>query len=160
MSGVPLVAVVLLAIAGAGLSFLDVSGRTLLQRTVSDEALGRVFGLLESGYMAAWAIGSSVAPLVLRLLGLGWSFVVTGALVPVATLLWWRRLSKVDKEAPLPGPEVEMLKIHRHVPLAVRIGDRADGPEPGRGRGPAGSTIIREGEPGDLFYAIAYGEVG
>ena len=159
VTGAPLVVVALLAVAGAGLSFLDVSGRTLLQRTVSDEALGRVFGLLESGYMAAWAIGSSVAPLVLRLLGLAWAFVVTGAMVPVVTAVWWRRLSQVDREAPLPGPELEILRsIEMFRPLAEPVLERM-----ARNLGevmlPAGSTVIREGDPGDLFYVIADGEV-
>jgi MFS family permease len=157
--GAPIVVVLLLAAAGAGLSFLDVSGRTLLQRTVSDDALGRVFGLLESGFMAAWAVGSSVAAPLLHTLGFGWTFVFVGALVPLVTAVWWRRLAHVDREAPLPGPELELLRsIEMFRPLAESVLERL-------ARNlvevsmPAGSSIIREGEPGDLFYVIADGEV-
>jgi MFS family permease len=157
--GAPLVVVVLLAAAGAGLSFLDVSGRTLLQRTVSDDALGRVFGLLESGYMGAWAVGSSIAAPIKDALGLGWAFAITGGLVPLVTLVWWRRLSTADREAPLPGPELELLRsIDMFAPLAESVLERM-------ARNltevsiPGGTSIIREGEPGDLFYVIAEGEV-
>jgi MFS family permease len=157
--GAPPITLVLLAAAGAGLTFLDVSGRTLLQRTVSDEALGRVFGVVESGYMAAWAVGSSLAPLILRAFGLGWAFAITGALVPVATLAWWPRLSRIDREAPLPGPELELL---RSIEMFSFL------PEPTLERLarnlrevdlPAGTVVIREGEPGDLFYVVGEGEV-
>jgi len=159
VTGAPVVVVLLLAAAGSGLTFLDVSGRTLLQRTVSEEALGRVFGLVESGYMAAWAIGSSAAAPLKRLLGLGWAFVLTGALLPVVTILWWRRLVRVDREAPLPGPELELLRsIEMFASLPEAVLERL-------ARNlvevtmPAGTQIIREGDPGDLFYVIADGEV-
>jgi MFS family permease len=158
-AGAPFVVVLLLGAAGAGLTFLEVSGRTLLQRTVSDDALGRVFGLLESGYMGAWAIGSLLAAPLLHLVGLGWAFAVTGAILPLVTAVWWRRLARVDREAPLPGPELEMLRsIEMFRPLPEPVLERL-------ARNlvevlvPADATIIREGEPGDLFYVIAYGEV-
>ena len=159
VSGAPVVVVLLLAAAGAGLTFLDVSGRTLLQRTVSDEALGRVFGLVESGYMAAWAIGSSAAAPLKRLLGLGWAFALTGALVPLVTLLWWRRLARIDREAPLPGPELELLRsIEMFAPLPEAVLERM-ARNLAEVSMPAGTAIIREGDPGDLFYVIADGEV-
>ena len=125
VAGAPILVVVLLAAAGAGLTFLDVSGRTLLQRTVSDEALGRVFGLVESGYMGAWAIGSLAAAPLKNAIGLGWAFVVTGALVPLVTLLRWPSLARADREAPLPGPELELLRsIEMFTPLAESVLER------------------------------------
>jgi hypothetical protein len=159
LAGETPVVLVLLAAAGSGLTFLDVSGRTLLQRIVSDDALGRVFGVLESGYMAAWALGSSVAPLLLRWVGLGWAFAITGALVPAAAIVWWPRLSRIDREAPLPGPELETIRsieMFSFLPepvlerLARNLQEKSL---------PAGAAIIREGDPGDLFYIVGDGEV-
>jgi hypothetical protein len=65
--GIPLVAIavvsaavpviVFLAIAGVGYAFMDVSGRTLLQRAVDETALGRVFACSRPG---SWPRGRSV----------------------------------------------------------------------------------------------------
>jgi hypothetical protein len=155
----PVPVVAMLAIAGFGLSFLDVSGRTLLQRAVSDEALGRVFGVLESGFMAAWGIGSVLAPVALRVLGARWTFAVAGALLPTVTALRSPRLVRVDDESPLPGPELDLIReidMFRPLPAAVleRLARHLK-----EVRKPAGATIMREGDPGDLFYVIADGEV-
>jgi MFS family permease len=156
---VPVSVVLFLAIAGAGFAFIDVSGRTLLQRTVDAEVLGRIFGLLESGFMAAWAVGAALAPVALGLLSLPATFVALGLVLPVATALGWGRLRRVDAEAwvpsreltllrsldifaPLPGPVLEQLARQlQEVDVA------------------AGRTFISEGEPGDRFYAVVDGEL-
>ena len=62
-------ALVLLAIAGAGKSFVDVAGRTLLQRITPDWVLARVFGLQESMMMAGLALGAAAAPVLVSWLG-------------------------------------------------------------------------------------------
>ena len=57
---------VLLAVIGAANSVVDVSGFTLLQRTVPDDVLTRVLGVTWGLAMGAMAIGSFVAPVVLQ----------------------------------------------------------------------------------------------
>jgi MFS family permease len=156
---VPVWVVPLLAIAGAGFAFIDVSGRTLLQRTVDADVLGRVFGLLESGFMAAWAVGSALAPIALGVLSLRWTFVALGIAVPAATALGWARLRRVDAEAWVPSHELELLRsidIFRPLrgPVLERLARRLREVDV-----PVGRTFIREGEPGERFYAIVDGEV-
>ena len=75
-------ALVLLAAAGAGRTVLDVAGRTLLQRLAQPEALGRVFGLLESVSMAGLAVGSVIAPVFVALAGGSGAFVCLALLLP------------------------------------------------------------------------------
>jgi MFS family permease len=167
--GIPLVAIaavlapvpvmVFLAIAGTGYAFMDVSGRTLLQRAVDESTLGRVFGLLEAGFMAAWAIGSAIAPVALGALTLPWTFVALGLAVPVATAIGWRRLRRIDAEAWVPSHELELLRsIDIFAPLGgpvlENLARRLEEVDV-----PAGATFIREGDPGDRFYAIVDGEV-
>ena len=151
--------IVFLAIAGIGYAFMDVSGRTLLQRAVDERTLGRVFGLLEAGFMAAWAIGSAIAPIALGALTLRWTFVALGLAVPVVTALSWTRLRRIDAEAWVPSRELELLR-------SIDIFGPLRGPSLERlARStrevdvPAGRTFIREGEPGDRFYAIVDGGV-
>ena len=118
-------ALVLLAAAGAGRTVLDVAGRTLLQRLAQPEALGRVFGLLESVSMAGLAVGSVIAPVFVALAGGGGAFVCLALLLPLSMLLVFRSLLAADQAvlpiveiarlralpffAPLAAPELEML---------------------------------------------------
>ena len=151
-------ALVLLAAAGAGRTVLDVAGRTLLQRLAPPEALGRVFGLLESVSMAGLAIGSVLAPLFVALAGGGGAFVCLALLLPVSMLLVFRSLLAADNAV---LPIVEMARL-RALPFFAPLGapeleSLARALEPLEVA--AGTTVIREGEPGDRFYVVADGDV-
>lgn len=99
--GLPLVAaglapgiavpVALLAVAGAGSVVLDVPGYTVLQALAPRDALGRVFGVLESLLVGAVAVGSVLGGLLISELGTRGALVVVGALVPVAVCRRWSR---------------------------------------------------------------------
>jgi len=157
-TSVPVVAV-LLAVAGIGLSFVAVVGRTLLQRVVDEDMLGRVFGLLEAGFMAAWAVGSALAPILLHSLGLGWAFAVVGVMLPVPTLVAWSSISRADREAVVPVRELALLRgIEMFALLPEQLLERLARNLAPITR-PAGASIIREGEPGDLFYVLEAGRV-
>jgi MFS family permease len=129
-------AVLLLAVAGAGRSVLDIAGRTILQRTAPGDVLSRVFGVLEGLSMAGLAIGSLLTPLLVDLAGARWAVAGIGALLPLAVLVTARALAEID------APSLEGL-AHRLSELEVR----------------AGTVVIREGEPGDRFYVVAEGEL-
>ena len=159
LSKEPAVAVVLLALVGLGNTLVDVSLYTLLQRAVPDTVLARVFGVLESLIIGTIALGSLVTPALISGLGTRGALVATGLLLPVAAVLCWRRLDAIDAAAPrlerelallrsvaifspLPPPTLEQL-AHSLEPVSVT----------------AGTEVVRQGEPGDLFYIVAEGEV-
>ena len=141
-------ALVLLAAAGAGRTVLDVAGRTLLQRLAPPEALGRVFGLLESVSMAGLAVGSVLAPLFVALAGGGGAFVCLALLLPISMLLVFRSLLAADHAV---LPIVEMARLRAR----CRSSRRSERPSSNRSPGPSSRwrlrrarTVIREGDPG------------
>ncbi len=156
--GVP-AALLLIAAAGLGRVVMDVAGRTLLQRVAPDHSLARTFGVLEGLHMAALAVGSVAAPLLILLAGERGAFTLSGAIVLVALLVAWRSLRRIDDVglarprelallraipifAPLGMVEIEQL-VAKLLPLHAH----------------AGREIVRQGEPGDHFFIVVRGEV-
>ncbi|MBI4171370.1 MAG: cyclic nucleotide-binding domain-containing protein [Actinobacteria bacterium] len=155
----PAAALVLLVAVGVGNTLVDVSAVTLLQRAAPEEALARVFGLLESLLLAAIGLGALIAPGLVSALGARWALVACGALLPVLALLSWRRLARIDARARVPGERLALLRgIPIFAPLPESVLERLAS-QLAEVRAPAGGAVVSAGEPGDLFYAIASGEV-
>ena len=152
-------ALVLLGIVGVGNTLVDVSGMTMMQRAAPDEVLARVFGLLESLLLLTVALGSLVAPLLVDWLGDRGALVVAGALLPVLVVPAWPRLTAIDRAARVPEEQLELLRgnaIFAPLPASTleQLADRMT-----EVRAQAGEQIVRQGEPGDLFYVIEEGTV-
>ena len=79
------VALVALAVMGAGWTFVDVSGRIMLQRVIPLGGLSRAFGVVEGASMAAEALGSVAGALLIGWLGVGWTLVVASLLIIVVS---------------------------------------------------------------------------
>jgi hypothetical protein len=152
-------AFVLLAVAGLGRAVFDVSGRTLLQRVAPPDMLARVFGLLESLMNVGLAIGSLLVPILIAASGARAALVGAGALLLLLILATGRRLLLVDEAADVPVVEIALL---RSIPLFAAL------PAPaletlGRALEPleagAGTVLMRQGDEGDRYYAIADGQL-
>jgi MFS family permease len=157
--GGPPIAALLLLISGAGEAYFAVAGRTLLQRTVKDEVLARVFGLQEAMLMGGLALGAALAPVLVRVFDPRGAFVAAGVLLPLAGLLAWPRLRNVDAAATVPGPELALLRaipMFRALapPVLEQLSWKLIPVEV-----PAGTSIMREGDIGDRFYVIGKGTV-
>lgn len=154
-----LVALLLIGVAGSARATFDVAGRTLLQRVARPDLLARVFGLLEGLLMAALAVGSLLAPLLVSIGGVSLAFVCVGAILPFVALVSGRLLLDIDRHATVPVVEVALL---RSMPLFAPLSpptleSLARALEPLALA--AGVDVIREGDAGDHFYVIADGEV-
>jgi MFS family permease len=149
----------LLTVAGASRAVLDVATRTLLQRSVPPQLIGRVFGVLEGLTMAGLALGALLVPLLVHLGGSRLALIGVAAVLPLAAAAGGRALVTLDAEAPVPVVQIALL---RSLPLF------ADLPAPAiEGLAaaltavhlPAGAVLIRQGDTGDAYYAIAAGEL-
>jgi MFS family permease len=151
--------VALLAVAGASYTLLDIATRTLLQRSVPPQLIGRVFGLLEGFVMGGYALGALLVPILVHLGGNRLALLGVAAVLPLAAAAGGRALFGLDADAPVPVVEIALL---RSLPLFAEL------PAPAiEGLAAAltpvhlaaGTTLIREGEPGDSYYPIAAGEL-
>jgi MFS family permease len=153
----PLPALLLLALLGVGNTVVDVAGLTLLQRAVPDAILARVFGVLESLAVATIGLGAILAPLLVATLGARPAMVLTGALLPLLTALFWRRLTQID-DGSEPAEQLGLLRslpLFHPLPPAV-LEQLAASLIPVRVR--AGEDVFRQGDAGDRFYVIGSGE--
>lgn len=157
LSASALAAPLLVIGAGAGIAIVDIAGRTLLQRSVRDEVLARVFGLQEGLAMAGLALGSILVPILVAIGGVVGCVFVVAAIPPLAVALQWRRLGDLERGTTVPAREIALLRrdsIFRPLPAPEleAVARRAAWVSI-----PGGADLIREGEPGDRYYVLASG---
>jgi MFS family permease len=152
-------AIFLLGLAGAGRNIMDVAGRTLLQRTVAEDVLTRVFGVLEGLYNGSMGLGAILAPLVIAVLTIRGAFIAAGAALALLALSSLRSLMWIDAASTVPRVAVERLRaLPLFRPLSGRVIERLAEVAVDLSY-PAGAAIVTEGEVGDRFYIIDRGQV-
>jgi Cyclic nucleotide-binding domain len=149
----------LLIVAGAGHCLLEVATRTLLQRSVPPELIGRVFGVLEGLMMAGLAVGALLVPGLAHLGGSRLAILGVAAVLPLAAVAGGRAVFRLDVGTAVPVVQIALL---RSLPLfaelpAPAIEGLAAALRPVELR--AGDVLIRQGDPGDAYFAIAAGEL-
>jgi MFS family permease len=151
------VAVIASIVYGTALTLLDVLGRTMLQRTTTDDVLTRVFGAVEALWLLGYAGGAALAPVLELWLGLAWAFAVTGLAVIGTALAIIVGLRAIDAASVLPERQLALLaRIPMFAPLPrvdlERLARQLD-----RIETPAGTEVIRQGDVGDRFYVVDAG---
>lgn len=152
-------AFLMLGLAGVGRMTFDVTGRILLQRAAPAAILAQVFALLESLMNAGLAIGTLFVPVLLEVSGAQSALVGVAALLLLAVALTARQLWAIDAAATVPQVEIRLLKsIPLFAPLpAPQLEGLARALQPLSVE--PGTVVIREGDRGDCYYAIADGEL-
>jgi MFS family permease len=154
----PWFALAMLFVIGIANVPLDVACITLLQRIAPDPVQGRVFGALETSFSFAIGAGAVASPILLDALGTRTTLIAFGSLLPILVGMTMPVLKRIDVGAAAP----ERLAAARTTPFFAPL------PEPALERiashlqpvtAPAGTVVMREGDPGDRFYLVQSGDL-
>jgi MFS family permease len=154
----PIVAMVAMAAVGISNAVLDVAGFTLVQRMTPNNARVAVLGLIDSAANGGPALGGLIAPLLIATVGTQGALVISGVILPIAALLAWSRLRRLDEGGVAAARRVELLRAQPlFAPLSlVTIEHLAGSMQPVRFQ--AGDWLMREGDYGDRYLLIDSGE--
>ena len=155
----PGLALLALGITGIGNALLDVSGLTLLQRGVSSPARGAVFAVLEVLASIGVSVGALIGSALVTTIGVERALVITGIALPIAAVLGWPWVRRLDDEGVLPERQARLLRgIPLFAPLPLAALERiADGMEPVHYA--PGQPIMTQGEEGDTYVMVESGRV-
>lgn len=152
-------AIVCLGLIGFARSLLDVSARMLLQRTVAPHHLAASFAVIEILTAVGLFVGTIYTQIVAATIGAPAGLLGLAALLAVVLAVTVRRLWMADQTADVPVVAVALLRsmaVFAPLPapaleaVARRASERTFAP---------GEVIIRQGDPGESFHAIAGGQV-
>ena len=159
----PAVAFMLQIVRGAGTLVVDVLAITALQRVLAPNLVARVFGVFDSVTIGAIGLGTLLTPAVVDLIGLDGALLAAGLVFPVFALGAYPTLRRLDvrAQARIAGLEprlaaLEQVAIFESASRTALERLAAEAREVGV---PAGSAIVREGQPADAFYVLIEGSV-
>ncbi|MEA2485312.1 MAG: hypothetical protein QOD46_423 [Actinomycetota bacterium] len=159
----PAPAYALVAVTGAGAIVLEVTGLTMLQRNLSNELMGRVFGVMSSLLIGSQMLGSIVTPLMIRGFSLRGTLVVTGLILPVVIMFALPQLKALDRASTarmkgLAGrvDTLRGLRIFEGAPQQILESIASvmteESVEPG-------TIVVQEGKAADDFFVVQEGEL-
>ena len=161
IGALPRVAPAILLIATVGLAgaVFDITGRTLLQRSAPSDAIAGSFSILEALMDTGLALGAVLVRVAIAIGGLKAALFAPAILAFVLIAGLWRRIHKIDAAATMPQVEIQLLRsISIFAPLpAPSLESVARDLEPLTLS--EGTIVIKEGERGDCYYAVAEGEL-
>ncbi|HXP33598.1 MAG TPA: MFS transporter [Acidimicrobiales bacterium] len=152
-------AIILIGIVGLAGSVFDITGRTLLQRSAPSDAIAGLFSILEALMDSGLALGAILVRVAIAVGGLKAALFAPAVVAAILIAGLWRQLQKIDSSATVPQVEIQLL---RSIPIFAAL------PAPSlegiaRDLEPLavaqGTVVIREGERGDCYYAVADGEL-
>ena len=137
-----------LFVTGVSNAVLDVSGFTLVQRSVRNEDRVTMFGVMEGLFGVGMLVGSLVGPALVALLGVRGSLLIAGAILPILALITSRPIANRTRRSPLVEGQLALLRQNPlFAPLPLTALDRLAENLVAVSYA-AGDVVMREGEPG------------
>jgi MFS family permease len=159
----PVVAFFLQGVRGAGTLVVDVLAITALQRSLPREVLARVFGAFDSMVIAAVVVGAMAAPAIIGSAGLSAMLWISGLVIPLVCLLGLPALRAADRQAEQReaalAPRIQLLLASD---LFAAVPEGAVDQLAGAAEEidlPAGTVVVREGDPAEAFYVVMAGRL-
>jgi MFS family permease len=159
----PVVAMVIEAVRGGGTLVVDVLAITLLQRSLPQEMIARVFGAFFTLVLAAISLGSLVTSQLLSVASLDTTLLLLAFVVPVLCAACWPYLNRMDQAA---VGKVAELRPRITLLEALDIFAAAKRPTLERLAAaleevdvPAGRPVVVEGDEADALWIVISGEV-
>ena len=161
IGAIPRVAPAILLIGTVGLAgaVFDVTGRTLLQRSAPSDALAGSFSILEALMDSGLALGAVLVRVAIAIGGLKAALFAPAVVALLLIAGLWRRIRKVDSSATVPQVEIQLLRsisIFAALPAPSLEGIARELEALAVSQG---TIVIKEGERGDSYYAVADGEL-
>ncbi|MGO9340940.1 MAG: MFS transporter [Acidimicrobiales bacterium] len=153
------IAVLLIVVVGLAGAVFDITGRTLLQRSVPSDAIAGSFSILEALMDLGLALGAVLVRVALGIGGVKAALLAPAVIAMFLIAGLWRRLRNIDTSATIPQVEIQLLRsisIFAALP-APSLEGMARELEPVTV--PSGTAVITEGDYGDCYYAVAEGEL-
>ena len=114
----PVTAVIALLVVGFMDPWVNLGLDTLPQRLAEERMMSRVFATIDASLIAAMAVGSVVAPVLLDLLGLRGALLAMGAVAAAYAVTTLPRMRRLDQRLQAP-PDTDLLRgIAMFAPLA------------------------------------------
>jgi MFS family permease len=152
-------AIVLMLVLGIGYALCEIATLTLTQRLAAGDVLGRVYGVEETSYVAATALGGLVGALVVAPVGARWAIVLAGIALPALAVSLRSRLGAVEAGEPVREETFALLRgleLFATLPVAtvVTLALRSQ-----TGHFSPGTDIITQDDEAEGFYVIEEGTV-
>jgi hypothetical protein len=152
-------ALVLIGVVGLAGAVFDITDRTLLQRSAPSDAMAGLFSIREALMDSGLALGAILVRVAIAIGGLRAALVAPAVVAVLLIAGLWRQLRSIDSSATVPQVEIQLLR-------SISIFSALPAPSlEGLARNlealtvSEGSVVIREGEHGDCYYAVAEGEL-
>ncbi len=151
------VAYAVLPLLGLLAALFDGLGRMLLQRSAEPRALAGLFALVELVGAAAMVVGSAVVQVLVAIGGARWALVGLAVLLALILVVVARPVWHADAGADLPVVEMSLLRplpmFEALSPVALEALARTAIARTVA----ADEVVVRQGEPGERFFAVADG---
>jgi hypothetical protein len=151
--------ILLIGTVGLAGAVFDVTGRTLLQRSAPSDAIAGSFSILEALMDFGLALGAVLVRVAIAIGGLKAALFAPAVVALLLIAGLWRRIRIVDASATVPQVEIQLLRsisIFAALPAPSLEGIARDLETLTVSQG---TVVIKEGERGDCYYAIAEGEL-